>query len=486
MHIILIQPPYTILKSDTKSCQPPLGLSYLAAVLRKDYEVTIIDSIAEGYDNEERINKNFIRYGLSFEKIKEKIKQFKPDAVGVSCLFSSQIENSLKVCEIIKSINTKIFTIIGGAHPSAMVNEVLENRDVDFVIIGEGENTVIHLLKEIEGNKNFNIIDGIGYREKDKIRIQQKTTYIEDLDKIPFPAWDLLPLEIYFKINRPHGAKPKRRPFLPIITSRGCPNNCVFCSIHCVWGKSYRKRSSENVLSEIDFLTNHFNLKELHFEDDNLALDKKRAIEIFHGILCRGYDLTWSVPNGLAINTLDKEVLELMKKSGCYNISLAVESGSQKVLRDIIKKPVNLIRAKQAIMEAKKLGFDISTFFVVGFPDETKEDLMETLSLATSLNVENVNFFFATPLPGSPLFEQCKRNGTINENLLDYKMLNSYKPNFPTKELSKKELYKLIKRGRIKVYISLLLRKPQKFIMKFWHKVLSEPKFFLKFFKNSY
>jgi magnesium-protoporphyrin IX monomethyl ester (oxidative) cyclase len=312
---------------------------------------------------------------------------------------------------------------------------------------------------------------GVGFRDGDRIRINKKENYEMDLDKLDFPYWDIFPLDKYFEINNPHGSPSRRQPFLPVVTSRGCPFECVFCSINNLWGRVYRKRSPENVLSELDYLKGKFGVKEILFEDDNLTLDNSRAKRIFQGMIDRGLDMVWSTPNGLAAQTLDDQTLELMKKSGCYSISIGVESGDEHILKDVIKKPVMTEKIKSVVSKAKGLGLKISLFFVIGLPGEARGHIRNTFKLAESLRVDSINFFFACPLPGTRLLELCRAEGLIKGGL-EYSRLKSNRPYFDTACLSRGELINIVNRERLKLYIIYLLTNPVGFLNKLWVKLI--------------
>lgn len=479
MRILLIQPPFTIYQSEAKSCHPHLGLAYICAALRHRHEVFVLDAIAEGYEIEKIENYNFMTYGLPFEVIKDKIKNYNPNIVGVSWLFSNQSVNVHKVCAIAKEVNPKIITVVGGAHPSALPAEALKDMNIDYAVIGEGESSVKSLLDEIEKGEKVFSTEGLAYRKNGNSIVNPKKSYAEDLDKIIFPYWEAFPLERYFEINRPHGGKAKRTPFLPVITSRGCPFGCIFCSIHNIWGKNFRKRSPENVVSEIGYLQSKFGVKEIFFEDDNLTLEKEHCRRIFNEIIKRNLDLVWSAPNGVAINTLDEDILSLMKNSGCHSLSLAVESGDEYVLKQIIKKPLQLSRIEPLVEKAKQLGLEINAFFIVGLPDEKKGHIKKTFNFARRLKVDNVNFFFATPLPGTELYEICRKRGLILHDF-DYRYLKSNKPSFATKEFSIAQLQTMVSREKAVLYIRSLFFSPGKFISKFLRKFIDSPGYIFK------
>lgn len=439
-----------------------------------------MDALAEGFYQEEPVDEDFIRFGSTFEEIKRKIYDLKPDMVGVSCLFSAQTENVYKVCSAAKSISRGIITVLGGAHPSAEPKRVLADNDTDYVVIGEGERTLVELADVVENRSDLDKVDGIGFRKNGTAVITRKRIPIENLDGIEFPYWDIFPLEKYFKINNPHGSPARKVPFLPLITSRGCPFECIFCSIHNVWGRNYRKRSAENVLMEIEYLMKRFGVKEILFEDDNLTLDGDRAKRIFSGIIAKEFNILWNVPNGVAVQTLDGQMLDLMKKSGCYAISIGIESGDEYMLKNVIKKPIELSQIKPIIDKSKTLGLETSGFFVVGLPGETRKSLKNTFRFAENLQLDTTNFFYATPLPGTRLLETCKSLKLIDDGL-DYARLKSDYPSFETKGLPRKTLMGLVLREKLKLYFLYLVRNPKKFLDKIIFKLLHNPLYFLRF-----
>lgn len=480
MKILLIQPPFTIFKTETKKCHPPIGLAYLAAALNGRHEVAVLDALAEGYENEIDVTDELVRYGLSFEDIKAAILAEAPDVVGVSVPFSAQVDNVRTICRMVKETDKKVITILGGAHPSSEPGSLLEDGNVDFVVIGEGEDTLSELLTRIDKSSDFADLEGIGFKKDCAIKVNPKKHYREDLDSLPFPDWDSLPIEKYFKINNPHGSPARRVPFFPMVTSRGCPFECIFCSIHNLWGRNYRKRSAANVLAEIGHLVKRFGVKELLFEDDNLTLDRARAMAIFCGMIDKGCGLSWNVPNGVAVQTLDDEVLTKMRDSGCYAISIGVESGDERVLKDIIRKPINLSAIEPVVRKARSLGMETSAFFVVGLPGEGKKELKKTFRFAESLGADSVNFFFATPLPGTRLLEVCRASGLVKDGE-DRTRLKSDYPSFSTAELPVDYLASAVSRERIRLYFLYLLRDPGRFFMKLWKKLVTGPEYFLKF-----
>jgi len=474
MRIMLVQPPFTVFKRENKKCHPPLGLAYLCGALEGLHEVMVLDSLAEGFYNLEAIGKEYVKYGLSFNDIKRRISDFSPDIVGISCLFSAQVDNVYQIAKIAKEVDEKIITIIGGAHPSAEPEGCLRDKNVDFVVIGEGEGPLKTLLGRLEAGKDFREVNAIGFRSGGRMILNRKKTPDDvNIDGIPFPRWDIFPLEKYFAVNNPHGAPARRVPFLPMITSRGCPFDCVFCSVHNIWGRGYKGRSPKNVLSEIRHLIYKFGIKEILFEDDNLTLDKERAVEILQGIIDNNFDIAWSVPNGIAVQTLDEDMLRLMKKSGCYRISVGIESGDEEMLRGVIKKPIGLDNIKPLMSKARKIGLDTVSFFVVGLPGENEQKLKKTFRFAESIGADNTNFFFATPLPGTRLLDLCKEKKLIEPDF-DYKRLKSDYPSFSNGELSMPKLYSSVYYERLKLNFLYSLKRPLKALSKVLNKLKCE------------
>lgn len=473
MKVLLIQPPLIVFHKGDKKCNPPLGLAYLVAAIAGRHDVAVLDAVAEGYEKETVYNNRLI-YGLSPQEIIQKISYYAPDVIGISCFSSSEANNVHRLCGNIKKTNPKAVIVLGGAHPSSLPENVLRDSNIDFVVLGEGERPLNQLLDSLNKKQNLFDIEGIGFRHNGGLRINHRHNYEDDIDRLNFPKWNLFPLEKYFEINNPHGSPAKKIPFLPIITSRGCPFECGFCSIHNVWGRNYRARSIENVLTELEYVKNKFGAKEILFEDDNLTFDRQRADGIFNGIIERNLNLIWSTPNGLAVQALDDSLLETMKKSGCYRISIGVESADEHILRNMVNKPITFPKVKAVVSKSVRIGLEISAFFVVGLPGETPQSLNKTFRFAEGLGVDYVNFFFATPLPGTRLFDICRKNG-LDEEKLDYSLLDSRLPNFSTGSFSKSEIYSAVTHEQIKINLIYLIRNPLKFFIKIINKLNKDP-----------
>lgn len=448
MRILLIRSPYS---ADTRSLAKladfPLGLAYIAAVLEKDgHEVAVIDALIEGFNQESRLGKHLIRYGLSDEELKKRIAEFSPDLVGVSCLFSTQADNAHNVCRIVKEVNKDIITVMGGSHPSVMWKETLGDENLDFVVIGEGEYTIRDLLRKMESQSDYSTLDGLAFKNDGEIKANPKTKFIENLDELPFPARHYFAMEKYFDPDK-WQVSPCYTPAATLMSSRGCPANCIFCSIHTVWGRGFRARSAQNVLNEVGLLVERYGVKEIQFVDDNLTLDKKRLLEICEGIKMRFPYLKW-LAVGTALWALDEEMLISMRQSGCYRIYLPVESGDQEVLNKIVKKPLRLDKIPLLLKKMRTLGIEVHGFFVVGLPGETAEQVERTLRYTRKLNLDASYIFYATPHPGTEMYDICKKNNYII-NELDYKSLDSRKIHIETPVLSAEKLRSLMRRHNI-------------------------------------
>jgi len=411
--LLFVPPAYSFQDNLDINPLPPLGLGYIAAVIQNQgVEVRIVDALMLGWHNRIKVQDNIIRIGLSFEDIEEIINEYAPDMVGVNSLFTKQRQNAHEICRLAKGSDPNIVTVVGGAHPTVMPEFVLSDDNVDFVVLGEGENTILDILKMVEGREQSVQLDGIGFKENGKIIVTPKTRFIHDVDSISFPAWEVMNLESYFGLKASHGTRHHAR-FMPIMTSRGCGAGCTFCSAYRVWGKRYRMRSAENVVDEMRQLKSKYGIEELMFEDDNLTWNIKRAEKIFDLMIENKFNFAWDTPNGVAAFALTQPTILKMKESGCYELNLALESGSQYVLDNIIKKPLKLAKAKPLVKYAKEIGLITSIYLIIGMPGETLEQIQETFCMAKELEIYEPFVSVATPYPGTGLYDTCFENGYI-------------------------------------------------------------------------
>lgn len=409
MKILFIYPPVTHLgnRLSIKS-HPPMGLLYLATYIRNlGYEVSLLDALADGFNNV-ICKKNTTRVGLNWPQIKNHIKKFNPDVIGISVMFTAYYDDALLLAKQIKKYNPKIKIVFGGSHISTDPKSCLKNKFVDFAIYGEGEISFENLLKAFLSDKNYKNINGLVYRDKSKIIVNPPATLVKNLDDLPFPDWSFTDPKRYDPGDRPH----MRKPCFVVETSRGCPNHCVYCSSFAVWQHHWRGRSAKNVVDEIEMLINKYGAKEICFYDDSMSVDKKRMADICKTIIKRKLDFKWSTPNGIAHWTLDKTLLKLMKKAGCYRITFGIESGDP-LMRRWIGKPYSLEQAKDLTQYANNLGFWTLATNIIGFPYETREQIDKTLDYSINSDVDFASFFRLGLRPGAPVYEIFKKEGWL-------------------------------------------------------------------------
>ncbi len=403
MKITLVQPSMWVKIKEFYGVTPPLGLCYIAGTLENaGYEVEIIDGQVVQDDPVEK--NGFLRVGTSMENLSELVAKSHPDIIGISCPLSMMWEDISRLSGLLKKSCPESLQVLGGFHPSAFPQECLADSEVDCIVIGEGEETFLEIVNNISKGQEIFDVNGIAYR-KEKLPVKNPPRKpIQNLDQIPFPARHLIDLEKYIRINKSQGGQ-KRYRYTTVITSRGCPNNCVFCSVKVVWGRSWRARSPENVVQELEELVNKYKINEIHFEDDNISLNKKRMNGILDLIIEKNLDITWTTPNGIAVHTLDKGMIIKMKKSGCHQLNFGIESGNEYILNTVIKKNLSLTKAREVIGWTKEAGIWAHGFFVIGFPGETRKMIQDTLDFAKTSNLDSAFFTIATPYPGTELFD---------------------------------------------------------------------------------
>jgi anaerobic magnesium-protoporphyrin IX monomethyl ester cyclase len=476
--VILVFPPSTSLASWEPMATTPLGIAYLASAVREaGYEVACLDTVIEAPHQETALSDHISRFGLTYDQIIDRITAWKPDLVGLSCIFSNQWPSTRELAKRIKAADPEVMVVSGGAHPTFMSKLCMEDAPIDFIIRGEGEESFVDLLDRIRKNQAYDGVDGLVYRDGDSIRTNPKINFIKDLDSIAFPAHDLLNPERYFKFALPMGYSMMSPRSVPVMTSRGCPCRCTFCSSTNLWGRNYRTRSASNVLRELDWLVDKFGIEEIKMQDDNLTVNKKRAREIFQGMIERPYRLHWNTPNGIAVWTLDKEMLAMMKDSGCFEMTMAIESGNQKVLDELVRKPLKLDQAREINRAARELGISRFGYFIIGFPGESREQIMDTIKFARELRLDMSVIFIYNPLPGSELFEECLRRGYITEESF-FEVGNQYFSSvIDSEEWTAKELETLIRWEFLKNYLAVF-RAPYLVGRRYYKAFRYRPRFF--------
>jgi magnesium-protoporphyrin IX monomethyl ester (oxidative) cyclase len=412
----------------------PLGLGYVAStLLREGYEVELVDCPSEGYQSLIDIGKDRYVYGLSEAEIRRRIERFRPDVVGVSCLFSTLEKRMLNVARIVKKVDPTIIVVCGGPHVSAFYERITQDPAVDFCINGEGEFVMLELLDAVQGKRSIASVQALSYKSEGQasgarlesrtnVVVQPRTSWIQDLDVVPHPARHLVDMDTYSAIGKTQGLRLDGGAALRIAqmtTSRGCPFQCTYCAKNVTWGKSYRTRSAANVLEELEYLVAEYGVERVAFQDDNFTADMERAEQIFDGIVERKLPITWEAHNGLGVNFLSPHLLEKMKASGCESFTIAVESANSARLRTV-RKPNYIKLAPPIVKKAKELGIEVRGFFMIGFPGETLEEVWRTVEYARSLHLAVSAFAVVTPLPGTVLYKECVEGGLLNETTIDF------------------------------------------------------------------
>lgn len=394
MKISLVNPPVDfnlslgkIKKIAATTKMLPLGLGYIASVAKNNgFEVEIIDSYAED---------------LSIEETIEKCLNSNSRVVGISTV-TPTVPAMLAIAKGIKDRSNGQAPLIvsGGAHSHIMPRQILETGFIDVAVRGEGELTFLELIKNIEkNNMDFSAIKGVSYRKGSEIFHNQDRPYIENLDSLPYPAYELLKMNLYSAPLHWLVAEPAYQ----MIISRGCPFNCIFCGIKSL-GRSVRARSVENALGEIEFLHKHYGAKEIMLVDPAFPLSRKLGIEFCQRYIERGLHKKVLWVTETRVDVVDEGLLKLMYKAGCRLVEFGIETGSEKTLKKI-KKNTSLEQARNAVKWSKKAGLDVFSSFIIGFPGETREDMQETVDFIKSLEIDYPKINLLVPYPGSEVYE---------------------------------------------------------------------------------
>lgn len=449
MRVCLINPPRIQPKAWGKpNVFPPIAMASVAAVLeRKGHQVMIIDSPTEGWENLEELDATKYRVGLNAEVVAGRIRGWKPEVVIVEIPFSGWSKTAFEVVSTAKKVNGDTVVVLFGLHPSSRPEACLLDSEADFAVVGEPEVTIDELVDALQAKKtDFQNINGLCYRENGKATLTARRAFIQDLDTLPLPARHLLPMKVYAEAVKQNPLRGEiTKPYTIVITSRGCPFNCVFCT-HCiVWGKQWRPRSPKNVVDEVEHVIKTYGIKQIDFADDNMTWNRERMAQICDLIVERRLKFDWFTPNGVRADTLDEALLRKMKRTGCKKIRVAPESGVQRVVTDIAKKNLELKKVEDAVVAAKKVGVKVGCFFVMGLIGETKADIEETIRYAyklKSLGAESFVFSIAMPLYGTAFYEQAKAGGYIRDGFCDY-ALAATEPLVETPEFTAEEISEL-------------------------------------------
>ncbi len=449
MKILLIFPParqsVTKLAKILEDRIPPLGIAYVAAALeRKGHQVKIIDADTEGLD---------------LEKLGKLALGYQPQVIGISTL-TPTFKKARQTARCLKKLLPQVPIIFGGPHLASFPKISLEFPEIDYGVIDEGEITICELLDALEQNKSVDQVKGVVYRKEGKIIQTKPRELIQDLDSIEFPAWHLLPMDKYWQtISR-------EKKFATMISSRGCPFNCLFCDPEGRLGKKFRGRSSDNIVKEIELLYNNYGIKEIVFYDDTFTFDRQRIVDFSKLMIEKKLPVIWECRT--RVDRVDEELLKIMKKAGCYRIRYGVESGNEKILQ-VLRKGITKEQVRKAFSFSKRYKIETFAYFMIGSPQEDKETIQDTINFVLELDPDFV--IFSTTLvfnKGNDLFKWAAQKGYIAndywQRFVRGEDLDPY-PVLETDNLSKEEklAYTQLAYRRFYIRPSFILKKLKEF-----------------------
>jgi radical SAM superfamily enzyme YgiQ (UPF0313 family) len=426
MKILLIQPPIQDFYQTSIRTQP-IGLAYISSSLKiYGHEVEILDCqtdrkrslpipselyyLKDFYPFNDRspfkLYTGFYHFGMSWEEIKQKIEDSKAEVFGISSSFTPYHGEALNIAQMIKEWDRRKIVVMGGSHVSCDPEGVLKNPFVDYAILGEGEIRFPLFLEQVEkgGVKGLEKIDGIVYRKRGEIYINPLKTFIQDLDTLPHPSRELLELDRY---------RMKKKRSTVMITSRGCPHGCAYCSTHLVMGAHFRTRSPEGILQEMIECQRRYSIQTFDIEDDNFTFNKDRARELMNLIIeTFGEEtLELSAMNGVSFASLDGELLRLMKRAGFKTINLSLVSTDTST-KERMRRPEAVIGFDKILEEVERVGLHVIAYVILGMPDQTIDEMVNTIIYLMGKQVL-IGPSIYYPTPGTPLFEKCKENGFL-------------------------------------------------------------------------
>jgi anaerobic magnesium-protoporphyrin IX monomethyl ester cyclase len=450
--IILINPNLVVQRHDpftTGIVYMPISLAYIASSLREaGFPVKVVDAFGER-PSQARHEGKFLLLGLNYDEVVDLI----PDNCEAVFVYAINLTNHLSTVGIVSAVkrgrpscpvvvveNTQAVS----AYALNLVAREFYDAGADYVLTGEGELRAVGLVRAIlnGGSEHLQQLDGLGSRQFHNA----PESVIKDLDDLPFPAWDLFPIENYWNLRFAHGPLQAKR-YLPLLTSRGCPYPCKFCVVPATNNQKWRPRSAKNVVDEIESLAGKYQVKEFHVEDLDPTISDQRIREICEELRRRGLQINWKIAAGTKVETIrNEETIDLMAAAGCRYISISPETGSPRLLKEM-RKPFNLSHAVRLVRRMNQVGIRSQACFVLGYPGETAEDLRMTRDLVRDLTREGVDeiaLFIITPVPGSAIYEQLHGYKSLSE-------LN-FSPTW-------REDYGQLSRFRLRLYAQFLLWK---------------------------
>lgn len=459
VRVMLINPPqsYPVELRHEYQSYFPMGIACLAGALEATgAQIRVIDCLAYA---EERRSVDLVWFGLGLDRLRAEIEAFRPHVVGISNPFSMFLSDARCVARLVKSVDPAIQVLLGGIEASVSPNNrrlLADCADIDILVRGEGELTLRELVGRFSIDKkkfgDLSQVHGILFRDRDgRVQMTPERAWIADLDALPGPAYHLLDMDRMF--DNPFYARWRGRPSnggrcLPVHTSRGCPYSCSFCSVHSQVGKANRRADPTSIASHVARLQRDYGVTHIHFEDDNLTLNPEHTRALFTAIAPLG--VTFDTPNGLRADTITPDVARLLRDAGARTITIAVESGVQRILDGVVRKALDLEDVIIAARALDEVDVFCNAFFVIGFPGESRDDVRQTLRFAKRLAADfgTLNLLFvANPLPGTPLHRECEEKGYLVNALDKVGLLKGIRINqgalIATNEFTKRDLFAL-------------------------------------------
>jgi anaerobic magnesium-protoporphyrin IX monomethyl ester cyclase len=391
----------------------PLSVLHLGTYLKqRGIEVSVLDLNVSKYRNGRNPE----------EEVICRVQDFKPDLVGFGCLFAGHFPHVMRYSTAIKNVMPSVKIVTGGMHPTIFHSQIIENfPDIDFVISGEGEIPLATLVECLKEDYPLLFVPMLTYRHDGKVCENFRRGIIQDLNTLPMPDYSLINIEDYYYESTLKWHNPRNLPIrasIPIVTSRGCPMDCNFCSMFMVMGKKWRHRSYMKVVDELEMLYTQYGHSHFSFMDDNLTLNKKNTLGLCNEILKRNMRIQFETPNGISTKFLDEETLDALCQAGLVRVSLAIESGSEYIRNQIMKKMLSTEHIYEVVKLTKKYpDLFVRAFFIMGMPEDTNETLQETYDMMLKLDVDKPTVNTVVPYPGTQLFDQCVRDNLFTENI---------------------------------------------------------------------
>ena len=440
--LALIRPsvliPVLRLTGNPLSAIPPLSIAYLAAAAREaGHSVVCIDATGEAPKQVVALKSDsrIVEIGLTFDEIVAKIPA-DVDVIGVSCMFSPEWFRNRELIQAIRKSFPDRLIVLGGEHVTAEYEFILRTTpEVDACVLGEGEVRLVELLATLERGESA-YVPGIAYRntagEVVKNEVDRSRYRVKNLEQLPWPAWDLIPLKNYFDTGFGFGSYGHRP--MPMLASRGCPFSCTFCSSPQMWTTQWKARDIDDLINEIKTYIRRYGINRVEFYDLTAVVNKNWIKNFCQRLLDENLGITWSSPVGTRSEALTEDVLELMMASGCNKQNYALESGSKKT-SERIRKRINFGHTLSSMRAASRLGFIVKVNMILGFPFHTYRDLFQEIAFTVRLawiGVNDVVFYNFTPYPGSELHRELVENGTISRNEEYAETLQSFFPGLYT------------------------------------------------------